>query len=115
MIIDSGMMVDKGARCSCRAVGRHARLPDRHAPLVPAPTVRLIEPPVPPVAEPEPIEIEPDVPHDDVPELSISMPLAPAAPASAVLILTTQADETRRAPSCVVQVGSFATQHLWAG
>ena len=47
----------------------------------------LIDPALPLVAAPEPIEIEPLEPELVVPELNTSTPLTPAAPAFAVLIV----------------------------
>merc|ERR1719453_1103012 len=46
-----------------------------------------IAPPVPPVAAPDAIEIEPLVPELVVPELKTNRPLTPFAPAFAVLIV----------------------------
>ena len=57
------------------------------APLVPLPTVIVIEPPVPAVAAPEPIQTVPVVPELDVPELNVSTPLTPDEPALAVRIV----------------------------
>ena len=54
------------------------------APLVPLPTVIVIEPPVPAVAAPEPMEIVPVAPGLDVPELNVITPLTPDEPALAV-------------------------------
>ena len=54
------------------------------APLVPLPTVIVIEPPVPAVAAPDPIQTVPVVPELEVPELNVSAPLAPIVPAFAV-------------------------------
>ena len=47
----------------------------------------LIDPALPVVAAPEPIEIEPVLPELDVPELKTSTPLTPLSPAFAVLIV----------------------------
>ena len=47
----------------------------------------LIDPALPLVAAPEPIEIVPVLPELDVPELNTSTPLAPFAPAFADLIV----------------------------
>ena len=58
------------------------------APLRPLPTVMLIAPPLPPVAAADPIEMEPDDPELDVPELKIRVPLTPLAPALAVRMTT---------------------------
>jgi hypothetical protein len=44
-----------------------------------------IRPPLPPEAVALPIEMEPDVPELDVPELNASTPLAPSNPAFTVL------------------------------
>ena len=57
-------------------------------PLLPLPTVMLIAPPLPAVELEDPIEIEPDVPELDVPELNTNTPLTPFAPALAVRIVT---------------------------
>jgi hypothetical protein len=48
----------------------------------------LTAPPVPPEDAPDPIDTDPVVPELDVPELKLSRPLTPAAPAFAVLIVT---------------------------
>jgi hypothetical protein len=42
---------------------------------------------LPPVAPPLPIEIDPLVPEDDVPELKLSTPLTPLAPAFALRMM----------------------------
>ena len=47
----------------------------------------LREPHLPPVAAPEPIEIEPLLPELDVPELNVITPLTPDEPAFAVRIV----------------------------
>jgi hypothetical protein len=47
--------------------------------------VILIIPPLPAVAAPVPIEIDPVVPELDVPELKTSTPLVPSSPALTVL------------------------------
>ena len=47
----------------------------------------LSDPPLPPVAAPDPIEIEPLLPELDVPELNTSTPLTPVAPALALRIV----------------------------
>ena len=57
------------------------------APLVPLPTVMVIEPPVPAVAAPLPIQTVPVVPELDVPELNVITPLTPDEPAFAVRIV----------------------------
>jgi hypothetical protein len=54
-------------------------------PLLPLPTVILIDPPWPPLAAEDPIEIEPVVPELDVPELNTKIPLVPNRPAFVVL------------------------------
>ena len=53
------------------------------APLVPLPTVIVIEPPVPAVAAPDPIQTVPVVPELEVPELNVITPLTPDVPAFA--------------------------------
>jgi hypothetical protein len=47
----------------------------------------LTAPPVPPVAAPEPIDTDPDVPELVVPELNTRTPLVPVAPEFDVRIL----------------------------
>ena len=47
----------------------------------------LIDPALPPVAAPDPIEIVPVEPELDVPELKTSTPLTPLAPALALRIV----------------------------
>ena len=54
------------------------------APLVPLPTVIVIEPPVPAVAAPDPIQTVPVVPELEVPVLKVITPLTPDEPAFAV-------------------------------
>jgi hypothetical protein len=46
-----------------------------------------MDPPLPPVARPVEIEIDPDDPQLDVPVLNVKIPDAPAPPESAVAIL----------------------------
>ena len=48
---------------------------------MPLPTLILMAPPLPPVDAAEPIEIAPEVPELDVPELNTSIPLVPLCPA----------------------------------
>ena len=55
-------------------------------PVVPLPTVRVIAPPLPPVAAPEPIETLPLSPLVVVPELNTRAPLIPVEPALEVRI-----------------------------
>jgi hypothetical protein len=56
-------------------------------PLFPVPTVTLIDPAVPPVAAPVPIESEPDEPELLVPELNVRRPVTPPSPAFEVRIV----------------------------
>ena len=51
------------------------------------PTEIEISPPSPPAAVPVPIDKDPELPLDVVPELNTSTPLIPAVPASGVLIV----------------------------
>jgi hypothetical protein len=54
------------------------------APLEPLPTVILMAPALPPIADQDPMDTEPELPQVDVPLLNLSIPLAPPSPEFAV-------------------------------
>ena len=65
---------------------------------MPLPTVILKAPDFPPVAAPVPMEIEPELPELDVPELNTSTPLTPVAPAFALRIVIAPLELATPAP-----------------
>ena len=70
-------------------------------PLVPEPTSKLIPPPRPPVAAPDPIMIAPLFPSFELPELKISRPVEPATPAFAVFTMMAPLDVAVPSPDCM--------------
>ena len=73
--------------------------------LLPLPTVMLTAPPAPlAVVVPLPIDIEPELPELDVPELNTSIPLIPAVPAFTERIMTDPLDVAVPDPDRMVMV-----------
>jgi len=61
-------------------------------PELPVPMESINDPPLPPVANPLPIDNQPLFPEDDVPELKMSLPLTPEVPALRVYTTTEPLD-----------------------